>query len=284
MRSVPLRADVVGSASAPFRHQVDLRWVLAYSAGIHDRADAVFSSSAVAHPLFPVCLEWPAILDTRAAGLTREESSKGVHASHDTTLHRPIRPGDELVTTAAIVGAEPGRAGAVMWTRLSTVDGDGAPVATTFQRSVLLGVAFEGEASVVDRAAGWDEVGESTAVEAVIEVGPQDAHLYTECARIWNPIHTEWAAAEAAGLPFLLLHGTATLARAVSAVDDLVGAGRRDVDRIAGRFASPVPMPCALTVRAWADGRFEVLLPDGRPALTDGRVRWRSPLGGVSSP
>jgi acyl dehydratase len=156
-------------------------------------------------------------------------------------------------------------------------------VATTYQRSVLLGVDFVGEPGPPVRPAPWDpptgSTGPAGPVTTAIEVGTQDAHLYTECARIWNPIHTEWEAAAAAGLPFLLLHGTATLARAVSAVDDLMGDGRRRIGRITGRFAAPVPMPGALTIRAWTDGRFEVLLPDGSAALTDGRVHWR-----VSSP
>ena len=59
----------------------------------------------------------------------------------------------------------------------------------------------------------------------------------------------------------------------------LLADGRRRIGRITGRFAAPVPMPGALTIRAWTDGRFEVLLPDGSAALTDGRVHWR-----VSSP
>ena len=42
------------------------------------------------------------------------------------------------------------------------------------------------------------------------------AHVYTECARIWNPIHTDRAVARAAGLPDIILHGTATLALAIS--------------------------------------------------------------------
>jgi acyl dehydratase len=42
------------------------------------------------------------------------------------------------------------------------------------------------------------------------------ALVYTECSRIWNPIHTNPAVATRAGLPRPILHGTATLAMAVS--------------------------------------------------------------------
>ena len=40
--------------------------------------------------------------------------------------------------------------------------------------------------------------------------------MYSECARIWNPIHSDHATALASGLDGPILHGTATMARAVS--------------------------------------------------------------------
>ena len=40
--------------------------------------------------------------------------------------------------------------------------------------------------------------------------------VYSECARIWNPIHSDLATALASGLDGPILHGTATMARAVS--------------------------------------------------------------------
>ncbi len=258
-------------------HDVDLRWVLAFSAGIGDTAVAVFGETAVAHPMFAVCPEWPTILRVRGFGLSADETRRGVHASHDLTIHRPVRAGDRLRTTATAVAVEPGRNGAAIWIRLATVDADGAPVATTFQRTVFLGVGLSGDGASIDGPAPLPTPSDDplTAV-ASVPVGAQAAHVYTECARIWNPIHTEWAAARAAGLPDLLLHGTATLAMAVSAVDDAFGGSRREVARVVCRLAAPVPMPTELTVRAAPDGRFEVTLPGGAIALRDGRILWRT--------
>ena len=48
------------------------------------------------------------------------------------------------------------------------------------------------------------------------------AHVYTECAHIWNPVHTDRAVALAAGLPDLILHGSALVALAVTVVLALV--------------------------------------------------------------
>ena len=278
---MPLPSSVLGLSGEPVHHHVDLRWVLSYSAGIGDTSPAVFGPDAVAHPLFVVCPEWPSVLSVRRLGLEPAEESRGVHASHDVTIHRPVRAGDDLTTTATIVGVEEGRAGAATWLRLSTVDGRADPVATTYQRNVLLGVALRGDAGSIDApppvpdVPGSQRTGEAEVRTADLPVGPQEAHVYTECSHIWNPIHTEWEAAEAAGLPFLLLHGTATLAKAVSAVDDLWGNGQRQIARIISRFAAQVPMPTTLQVSATADGTFNVALPDGTAALRDSRIFWK---------
>ena len=48
--------------------------------------------------------------------------------------------------------------------------------------------------------------------EIRVPIGAGAAHVYTECARIWNPIHTDTAVTAKAGLPGIILHGTATLA------------------------------------------------------------------------
>ena len=280
---MPLPSSVLGLTGEPIRHRVDLRWLLSYSAGIGDTSSAVFGPNATAHPMFIVGPEWPAVLSVRRLGLEPGEDTRGVHASHDLTIHRPVRAGDELTTTATIVGVEEGRAGAATWMRLATVDAVGEPVATTYQRNVLLGVELRGNPASIDRAPPIPEprqpAGGGSSPDDVrtidVTVGPQEAHIYTECSRIWNPIHTEWQAAADNGLAFLLLHGTATLAKSVSAVDDLWGDGRRRIDRIICRFAAPVPMPTTLRVTATSDGSFTTTLPDATAALRDGRVFWR---------
>jgi acyl dehydratase len=107
------------------------------------------------------------------------------------------------------------------------------------------------------------------------------AHVYTECARIFNPIHTDAAVAHAAGLPAIILHGTATLALAVSKIvaSEAHGDPSR-VARIAGRFGAMVMMPSAIRVRINGreeaeDGErvfFEVLNDQNGPAIRDGLI------------
>ena len=72
-------------------------------------------------------------------------------------------------------------------------------------------------------------------------VEPADAVVYSECSGIWNPIHTDPRAARLAGLPRPVLHGTATLARDVSAlVEARLGGDPTRVARLGCRFTAPI--------------------------------------------
>lgn len=279
----------------PIEHHVDERWTMAYAASIRDHLPAYLDTTrpdgVVAHPVFPVCPEWPVIVASRdgsaAAGVSPAEVLTSVHATHDLTIHRLVRPGDALRTSMEMVGMVNKSPGAMSSIRLVTLDADGAPVATTTQNGIYLAVPTDGpdrpdpdppEPLVVERRG-------DPAVVAV-PVGAGDAHTYTECARIWNPIHTDRAVALASGLPDIILHGTANLAHGVSHVVALSADGDpHQVRRIVCRFAAMVQLPSTMTVRVWStvelpesgsNGRravpFEVLNEHGEPAVKDGVV------------
>jgi acyl dehydratase len=103
-----------------------------------------------------------------------------------------------------------------------------------------------------------------------------DAHVYSECARIWNPIHTDMVAAQRSGLPAPILHGTATLARSVSIVAGLAEVPLASVRRITGSFRTPVALGSSFEVRllaATADHVwFDTVNPDGSTALAGGML------------
>ena len=106
------------------------------------------------------------------------------------------------------------------------------------------------------------------------------AHSYSECAHIWNPIHTDKAVALAAGLPDIILHGTATLALAVSAlVDHCLGGEPDRVTRLGGRFAAMVFMPSDIQLEIGhpVDGciGYRVLNAQGQEAISQGFLAYR---------
>ena len=290
-----LSPALVGLEVGPLVQAIDARWLMAYAAGLGETAGGYYDTTRAggpgAHPLFPVCYEWPAALALRAKLLDDAMAARGVHHTHRLVLHRAPRAGDRLATTARVTGIEGHRAGARVTLRFTTLDAHGAPVTTTDHGSLYRGVAVADApppaATARGRAdgcpprateAGGVEAGMSAAAGVEeISVVPGAAHVYTECARIWNPIHTDLAVAHAAGLPGPILHGTATLAMAVGRIvaRDLDGEPGR-VREVAARFTGMVPMPARLALRRGpaAGGRlpFEVRLADGRPVLDRGVV------------
>jgi acyl dehydratase len=277
-------AKAVGYEVGAVSQTLDARWLMAYAAGLGETDPRYYDTAApagpLAHPMFPVCYEWPVALTLRAKTLKPDLLPRGVHASHHLVIHRRPEASDRLLTRGQVVAIKAVRSGTLVVTRYSTVDRNGRPVTTTDSSSIYRGVPTDGEASAAvpplarPLAPGGDEVRWS----ASVSVPALAAHVYTECARIWNPIHTDIAVARAAGLPGLILHGTATIALVVSRVieRDLGGDPAR-VTELAVRLTGMVPMPSTLTVRGRARAgdlvAFDAVNERGEPVLSEGVVR-----------
>ncbi len=281
-RTIP--AKIVGVEVGALSQSVDARWLMAYAAGLGETDPRYYDTRApagpVAHPVFSVCYEWPAVLALRAKTIKEDLSPLGVHATLHVVIHRRPEAGDRLLTRASVIGIRPSRAGAFVLIRVSTVDRNGRPVTTTDYGSVFRGVSTENAtASAVEplpRLAAPAE--DAVRWSGAVAVPAWAAHVYSECTRIWNPIHTDVAVARAAGLPGPILHGTATLALALSQViaRDLGGEPTR-VTEIQARFTGMVGLPSRVTVRG--RGRagdliaFDALNERGEPVLSDGVLR-----------
>lgn len=297
---MPLPAAIAGSSTAPVTHTIDARWTMAHAASLGALAptfmDTTAPSGVVAHPLFPVCVEWPAMVAARQLVdpelLPREEYVRGVHATHDLVIHRQVRPGDVLSTVATVEAVEARSPGAYEVLRLSTVDAAGSPVASTRAGSIFLGVAVDGEPAVLpvdhETFPSWPDLIDAGArlLGRVVDLPGNLAHVYTEGSRIWNPIHTDLAVAQLAGMAEPILHGTATLSIAVSEiVDAFAGGDPATVRRVACRFTGMIALPASITVIVLAHERldaaggqprstlaFEVRDPRGRLVIGAGRM------------
>jgi acyl dehydratase len=279
-----IAGSVAGTEVGAFSTSLDARWMMAYSAalGVGDPRyyDTLAEDGPIAHPLFSVCYEWPAMLALRAKAVRESWAVLGVHSTHHVVIHRLPVAADRLLTRAQIITVRPSRAGSLIVARLSTVDRNGRPVTTTDYGSVYRGVATNGEtrAQVEPLPRPSPPASDTIRWSATVSVGARASHVYSECARIWNPIHTDIALARSAGLAAPVLHGSATLALAVSQVigQDLDGDPAR-VKEIAVRFTGLVFMPSTLTVRG--RGRagdliaFDAVDERGEPLLSDGVIR-----------
>ena len=283
---MPVPSSAVGKLFGPVTNEVTARMTLAYAAAVGELGPRTFDDAAavplMAPPAFCVRLEWAGILDERARqlSLAPEEARRAVHVLQDSFFHRPIWPGDILATRGRIVAVRATRAGALVTTLIETTDArNGAPVAASWHGSIYRDVAVSGGDRVDLEAPGFPPAGEALARAAsvAIPVERAAAHLYTECAAIWNPIHTQQSAARAAGLPGIILHGTATWAMAGRELVRAYADGDPSrLRRLRARFRVPVVPGTTLTLAHGAacpgDVHFTVATanPHGALALTDG--------------
>jgi len=286
---MPLDSSLVGTKVGSIASEIDARWAMAYAASLGDYLPCYLDTGRpggiVAHPMFAVCFEWPAAGSIRhkaRATLSQDEAVRGVHATHHTIVHRLVHPPEHLVTTTELIGVERRKPGAYQVAKFDTINDKGMPVCTTYYGSLYRQVEVKGP----DRPAATPSlptlpqpVPPRNEIRVPISAGA--AHVYTECARIWNPIHTDAAVAAKAGLPGLILHGTATLGMAVSRIIEAEAGG--DPERVAqiyGRFGAMVLMPSEVIVRIDArekcdDGEavfFEAISTAGGHAIRNGLV------------
>ena len=237
------------------------RLAMAYSAGLLLAEDRFYGVDGGEPPVLPfICtrFEWPVTLGFRnVLGLAPQDLVRGVHARQDTEIHRPFRVGETVRVLGEIVEAKDTRAGALTVIRYQTRSiTHGDVVTTSWSSGIYRGVPLPVEpfrtaeaAPIAAPAPGGDE--RRTDIHFPVHL----THVYSECADIWNPIHTEEPVARAAGLPRIIVHGTILWALAGVRLADL----RLDGDigrlrRFSGRFQAPVLPDATARLTVFGDG------------------------------
>ncbi len=281
---MPLRSSIVGQDLPALAIRVTPRMALAYAAGLGvDAALDDAHEGFAALPFYCVCLEWQLVITARNAilGLSPAEALRAVHAGQNTRFFKPLSPDQTVSVTGRVVGVRRTRVGALALTELRVGGEDGAPISSTLSTGLYRGVEVEGDDALAE---GYDpqdparEPSEDTAEQTIIPIDRGFPHRYSECADIWNPIHTERSVALAAGLPDIIVHGTALWALAGRTLVDRFAAGAPErLTRLDGRFAAMVIPGAAITVRHGrlaSDGgvAFQVLNVQNEPAIAAGRA------------
>lgn len=289
---MPVRSAAVGTVVEPREVVCDNRWLMAYAAGVGcdgaDYLDTTRAEGVVAHPVFPVAPEWDLLTGDLAIdyGLEADEVRRGVHARHDLVIPAAMRGPLTMLLGVTVAGVERTPAGARLTLRFDAAAEDGTTLWTTWLTSLYRGVDVEGPDRIPEGRPAAPSLDPHSPVldSSTVQLGAGAAHVYTECARIWNPIHTDAAVARMAGLDGIILHGTATLAHGVTETARMVGRPLSDVRGLGGSFRAMVPLPSAISIdltardgdRAW----FRVLNAAGQPAVRDGYVDFGGDLNG----
>ncbi|MEQ8177474.1 MAG: MaoC/PaaZ C-terminal domain-containing protein [Amphiplicatus sp.] len=272
---MPLPRDLAGRRFGPVRWEASPRRILAYraamapndAAGLDDaRAPLLALPTHVATPEWLLTLE---ILDSLKAVMPPEEAMRGVHVSQDTRFLASIEAGDAVEVEAHILGVRATRSGAVLASRATT------------RRAGTEIIFSQTTAATIYRDVRADDGGEVPAPPLIkdlsdaplvttLRLPPGFAHVYSECAEIWNPIHTERRTALDAGLDGIIVHGTALWAAAGLALVSAETGDARHLRRLTARFAAPVPAGAAVALHARAHPvatDYALLNPNGDTAV-----------------
>ncbi len=245
---MPIHATALGQSAGESAVEITARRTLAYAAGIAAEDlcyfDDLRAEGLVAPPPFCVSLEWPLIDGAcyrEISGTSREEAWSGIHVQQDSAFHRVVRPGDRLRTSARVTQIRPTRAGTLMVTKLETTDQrSGEPVVTSWFSSIFLGIPLLGDPGSLEEPPALRTEGAVTVpVEGGVAfpISRHMPHVYSECAGIWNPIHTERQIAREKQLPDIILHGTCTWALAgLELIRRCAEGDPQRLKRLAGRF------------------------------------------------
>jgi len=282
-----ITTDDVGLYTIARTTLLDSRFSMAYAAAINDTNPAYFddlrSAGLSVHPCIAFSLQWAARFrpdqepNLRAAPF-------GVHASTDLRIYRPFKAGEAITTQGQMVQKRQVRPGVYNVDRYRMTASDGELVAELDYNGITRGATLAGPDVVAAEEPAWPV---STHLDATplwqveIPVGLHAGQQYTECARIYNPIHTEPSVARAAGLPDMILHGSATKAMSLTAVvNQCFGGDVRRVTRLCGQLRGMVLMDSIIRVEGLGeevvDGEqrvfFRALNEQGQAAISNGVV------------
>lgn len=284
-----IRSGSIGLDMGGYTIDVTPRMTLAYAAAIGALEEVYFDDARpegiVAPPPFIVSVEWPVMISPQyIAGIGMSDDTLFndlVHAFQDSFFRRVIRPGDRLHVRGCIAQVRKTSAGALVVCRITTRDAvSGDLVAEGWFGSLFRGVAVDGEpGAAVETPSLRDEAGlEGPGVERVtIQIPRGLPHIYSECARIWNPIHTERKFALQKHLPDIILHGTCTWAQAcLTIIRAHAGGIPSRLRRFGGRFSRMVIPGSHIVVEhradpaSWGVVHFAVRNAAGDLAITNG--------------
>ena len=231
----------VGSSHGPDTAVVDPERARAYAAATNDDLD-VYESGPWVPPVFAVVPTWPTMMAAVLDVVPRPALAMLVHLAQDMRFLRPLAAGQTLVTSAEVSGIRSRRSGAEVTVAVTSRGDDGDVALEQFATMFIRGLVPGESAGEPRPDHSLPARARSVPVaERVLHVDPDQTFRYRDASGDDNPIHTDEAAAKAAGLPGIILHGLCTMAMCSHVVvGEVAGGDPSALRRLAVRFSRPV--------------------------------------------
>ncbi len=281
-----ISSSIVGLKFKPYHTQVQWRHTTNYAASVGDAnewyLDDTKEEGIIAPPIFAAAITWPLverINEYPEWPYPPDLLRTLVHYSEHLQFKRPIRPGDRLSIHGEIAAVLPHRAGVYLVLKFRAVSQSGETVFTEHTGGILRGVKC---ADVGRGGEGLPKfaplaIPENPIWAISIPIPRELPYLYDGCTNIVSPIHTSPQFARTAGLPDIILQGTATLALAVRELVRREGDGDpRRVAQLVANFGAMVIPGSSVELRLLARqsiGEFIELSFDVLNQKSEGAVR-----------
>lgn len=287
-----ISSDMVGARIKEYTTLATWRHTTNYAASVGDMNPLYFDDlregGIIAPPMYAVAVSWPVqqnIFEYLEAPFPPELFRTLVHYTEYIEFFRPIRPGDKLLVGGEVAAVIPHRAGTQIVFKFQVTDPGGIPFHTEYAGALLRGVTCDDGgrgAGSLPVPPGGSLSFTAPAWEDEIYIGKEAPYVYDGCSNIVFAIHTSPAFAKSAGLPGIILQGTATMAFAVrQLINREAGGEATRLEVISGRFTGMVMPDSRIKVRLLGKEAgnssvhlyFEVVNDLRQKAISDGYAR-----------
>ncbi|WP_318307668.1 MaoC/PaaZ C-terminal domain-containing protein [Amycolatopsis solani] len=240
--------------TSPVSFDVTRERLAEYAAATNDPIPA-HRAGDVASPVFAIVPVFQSLLEPALEVVPPSLFGKVLHGEQDFRFHRPIRPGDALVSRAKMTGYEGLPKGTRATVYLECRTAAGALVNEQYVTFFVRGFDTGEQRGTLGPSHRFNDALRASApvAKVVQHVDDDQTYRYGPAAGDPMPIHLDEEVARSAGLPGIIAHGLCTMAFTSWAVlTEVAPAGR--LRRLAVRFAAPVLPGQDLSTAIWAAG------------------------------
>ncbi|WP_409495634.1 MaoC/PaaZ C-terminal domain-containing protein [Amycolatopsis sp. cmx-11-12] len=238
------------------RFEVTRERLIEYAKATNDPIPAHLAGD-VAGPVFAIVPVFESLMEPALEVVPVGLFGRIVHGEQEFRFHRPIRPGDKLVSRARMTGYEglPNGTRGTIHLECRTEDGElvNEQYVTLFVRGFDTG---ETRGELGPEHKFEDSLRSQAPVAEVRQhVDNDQTYRYAPAAGDPMPIHLDEEVAKDSGLPGIIAHGLCTMAfTSWALLTEVAGSDVDRLKRLAVRFAKPVLPGQDLTTRVWHAG------------------------------